>query len=64
MDKPSPIQMQKFLGGIEYPVGRADLVRHASACGADDTLLGRLSALPDRTFDGPDAVSRAYANET
>jgi hypothetical protein len=64
MSKPNPIQMQKFLGGIDYPAGKGELVEHARSAGADDAVLEHLEALPDRTFDGPNAVSQAYSNQT
>lgn len=64
MSKPNPIQLQKFLGGIEYPSSRDDLVEHARRSGADDDVLRHLEALPDRTFDGPNAVSQSYSNDT
>jgi Protein of unknown function (DUF2795) len=32
-DKPNPIQMQKFLAGVDYPASRDDLVRHAESEG-------------------------------
>jgi hypothetical protein len=64
MSRPNPIQMQKFLGGVDYPATRDELVEHARSSGADDAVLDQLKALPDRTFDGPDAVSQAYSNQT
>lgn len=62
MSKPNPIQMQKFLSGIDYPAGRDELVEHARKQGADDAVLEGLSRLPDRQFDGPNAVSQAYSD--
>jgi hypothetical protein len=53
--------MQKFLGGVNYPCGRDELVEHARSKGADDEVLEHLRALPDRTYDGPNAVSAAFA---
>ncbi|OLR92933.1 DUF2795 domain-containing protein [Actinokineospora bangkokensis] len=60
-DKPNPIQLQKHLGGIDYPAGRADLVEHARSHGADDDVLSTLESIPDRTYDGPNAVSQAVS---
>jgi hypothetical protein len=61
MPAPNPIQMQKFLGGVNYPCGRDELVEHARSKGADDEVLEHLRALPDRTYDGPNAVSAEFA---
>ncbi|HEY2697310.1 MAG TPA: DUF2795 domain-containing protein [Pseudonocardiaceae bacterium] len=61
MDKPNPIQLQKFLGGIDYPASTSELVEHARNSGADEAVLRGLEQLPDRSFDGPNAVSQAYS---
>lgn len=60
-DRPNPVQMQKFLSGVDYPVRRDDLVAHAESKGADDAVLEHLRRIPDRTYDGPNAVSQAFA---
>lgn len=57
MAKVNPIQMQKFLSGVDYPAGREDLLAAARSNGATDDVLDVLGDLPDRTFDGPNAVS-------
>ncbi|WP_024800577.1 DUF2795 domain-containing protein [Nocardia sp. BMG51109] len=53
----NPIQVQKYLQGVNYPAGRDDLVRAARANGADDAVLDELKKIPDRTYNGPNAVS-------
>ena len=62
MSKPNPIQMQKFLSGVDYPADRDSLVEHARSQGADDAVLDQLKTMPDRQYDGPNAVSKAYSN--
>lgn len=62
MSNANPIQMQKFLSGVDYPCSRDELVEHARSQGADDAVLQGLEAMPDRTFDGPNAVSQAFSN--
>lgn len=62
MPTPNPIQMQKYLGGIDYPASRDDIVERARSNGADDDVLQHLQALPDRQYDGPNAVSREFSN--
>ncbi|MGW6332631.1 DUF2795 domain-containing protein [Nocardia rhamnosiphila] len=59
MSQISPVQVQKYLSGIDYPSDRDDLVATAKKNGADADVLEALRGLPDRTFDGPDAVSKA-----
>ena len=61
MSKPNPVQVQRYLSGVDYPVNRDELVAHARDHGADDAVLEGLSKLPDRSFDGPNAVSEEFA---
>ncbi|WP_019808245.1 DUF2795 domain-containing protein [Saccharomonospora halophila] len=61
MSQPDPIRMQKYLSGVDYPAGRDDLVRHAQDEGADDEVLDHLRTIPDRTYDGPNAVSAEFS---
>ncbi|MTD58179.1 DUF2795 domain-containing protein [Amycolatopsis pithecellobii] len=58
---PNPIQMQKFLAGVDYPASRDDLVEHAKSKGADQETLEHLEQIPDRTYDGPNAVSQEFS---
>jgi hypothetical protein len=61
-DAPNPIQIQKFLGGIDYPVGRDELLNKAQQAGADSNVLDSLRNLPDKEYDGPTEVSEAVTN--
>ena len=54
---PNPIQVQKFLGGMDYPASKADVVRHAEEAGADDSVLATLKDLPEQTYHKPTDVS-------
>jgi hypothetical protein len=58
MNQPNPIQIQKFLKGVDYPVDRDMLVEHAKSQGADEDVLRQLEQLPDRTYEGPNAISK------
>jgi hypothetical protein len=60
----NPVQLQKFLGGVDYPAGKDDLVRHAEQQGADENVLDALRKIPDRTYNGPNAVSAAVGDLT
>ena len=57
MAQVNPIQAQKFLGGINYPASKDEVVQHAEGQGADENILGVLRQIPDRQYDGPNAVS-------
>ncbi|GAA4295936.1 DUF2795 domain-containing protein [Actinokineospora soli] len=58
----NPIEMQKYLSGVDYPCSKSDLVEHARANGADDEVLSGLEAIPDRDYNGPNAVSAAFTS--
>ncbi len=59
MSKVNPIQIQKFLKGVDYPARRADLLEQAEAQGADADVRSTLEQLPDRTYETPADVSEA-----
>ena len=58
-ETPNPIQVQKFLSGVDYPAGKDDIVQAAQDNGADDNVLDALRNLPDQDFDAPTDVSEA-----
>ncbi len=58
-DKASPIEVQKFLEGVDYPTRKADLVREAKRQGADETVRSTLERIRDEKFDSPADVSEA-----
>jgi hypothetical protein len=55
----NPVQLQKYLGGLDYPVSREDLVRRAQEQGADTEVLQTLRSLPTDEFNSPNDVSEA-----
>ena len=59
---PSPIDVQKALGGIEYPASKDDIVEKAEQSGAGDDVLEALRGIPDKEYEGPTEVSEAVAS--
>lgn len=55
---PNPIQIQKYLGGLDYPVKKQDIVQKARQKGADDNILQILQQIPDQEYSSPVALSR------
>ncbi len=54
----NPIQIQKFLGGLDYPVGKQDLIDRARKAGADEKVMAALERIPDQEYESPIALSR------
>lgn len=53
----NPIQVEKFLKGVNYPASKQDLLNCAKQEGADANVLDTLAHIPDKTYDGPVGIS-------
>ena len=60
----NPIQIQKFLKGVDYPANKAALLDNAKKLGADDKVCSSLDELPDEEFQTPAEVSQALKGPT
>jgi hypothetical protein len=58
----SPVRMQKYLEGADYPAEKAELLACAERNGADARLLSVIRDLPDRAYAKPTDVSKAYGH--
>lgn len=58
---PTPVEVQKYLAGVDYPTTRAELVERARDSGAPSEVTSLLEQLPDKEFDSPAAVSKEVA---
>ncbi len=61
--KVNPIQVQKYLSGLDYPCTKQQIIEHAKSQGADDNVIETLSGIEDREYNGPNAVSEAIGEE-
>ncbi|GAB3532299.1 hypothetical protein GCM10027403_04330 [Arthrobacter tecti] len=61
-DSPSPIDIQKALGGVDYPARKDDLISNAEQSGADDSVVSALRNLPDKEYDSPADISKAVSS--
>jgi hypothetical protein len=59
MSQINPIQLQKYLKGVDYPVDKAALIENAKKMGADENVCSSLESLPDQKFEAPVNVSQA-----
>ena len=53
------MQVQKFLGGLDYPATKQDIVKKAEQEGADENVRSTLEQIDDRSYESPAAVSQA-----
>ncbi|MPZ13106.1 MAG: DUF2795 domain-containing protein [Chloroflexi bacterium] len=53
----NPVQAQKFLKGLDYPVHKGKLVEAARTQGADENVLNTLQSMPERRFNSPNDVT-------
>lgn len=61
MAKITPVELEKYLKGLAYPVNTAELIKYAEEHGADENARRVLDQLPDRIFEGPTGVSVAIS---
>ncbi len=59
----SPIEVQKALKDIDYPVHKKDLIQHAKKHGADKDVMDVLEGLPDKEYNSPIEVSEEFNAE-
>ncbi|MCW2577051.1 MAG: uncharacterized protein JWR28_210 [Modestobacter sp.] len=55
----SPIDIQKALGGMDYPATKEQIVKHAQEHGGSDEVVKALKGIDDREYEGPSGVSAA-----
>lgn len=55
------MQLREYLGGLDYPISREDLVRRAQENGASTEVLQLLRALPVEELGSPDELNEALA---
>jgi predicted outer membrane protein len=56
----NPIQIQKYLKGVDYPATKEQLIDNARKLGADENICASLEQLPDEDFQTPADVSQAF----
>lgn len=54
----NPIEMQKSLGGVNYPASKKEILDKAEKNGAKQEIKEALKALPEKEYESPAAVNR------
>lgn len=58
----NPVQVQKFLSGMDYPAAKDQIVSHAKSEGADSNVLSLLNKLPNEKYQTPADISQAIGD--
>lgn len=61
MSAVNPIQIQKYLKDVDYPVRKDELIRRAEEHGADKNIRETLERLKEEEFKTPTEVSQAIS---
>ena len=56
----SPIEVQKSLNDINYPVKKKELIQHAKKHGANSKVIQVLEDLPDKEYKNAADVSKEF----
>jgi hypothetical protein len=60
--KTAPIQVQKFLKGMDYPASKNDLIEQAKRNKADESVISMLQGMKTNKFNSPADVSKALGD--
>jgi hypothetical protein len=60
-EKPQPIEVQKYLSGMDYPATKEQIIEHAQSQGAPKEVIEALQKIPEQEYDGPNRVSQAVS---
>lgn len=63
MAKINPIELQKYLKGVDYPASKDDVVKAAEGNGAEDEIMDALKNLSEDKFERPTDVTKALSDE-
>lgn len=55
----NPIQVEKYLKGVDYPANKSALLQKAEQNGADENIREALQKLPEQTYKSPTEISKA-----
>lgn len=55
----NPIQVQKFLKGVDYPCSKEQLIQKAKEEGADENVIQTLQQTTMDSFNSPNDVAQA-----
>lgn len=57
----SPVEVEKYLKGVDYPAKKQDLMKRAEANNAPREIVEVLKKVPEETFQKPTDVTKAIS---
>lgn len=57
----SPVEIQRYLSGVNYPASKEDLIARAQDNDASQGIFDVLNELPDQEYESPAQVSKEIA---
>jgi hypothetical protein len=60
----NPIQIQKYLGGMEYPASKQELIEHAKEQGAPEEVVRALDEAPTEEYETPADLIHGISENT
>jgi hypothetical protein len=61
--KTTPVEVQRYLEGIDYPASKEKLIQTAQDNDASQDVFETLNNLPDREYESPTEVSMEIGKE-
>jgi len=55
-----PQMVNQLLNAIPYPISKTNLIQMAQQIGANDQIVKTLQRLPDKTFNSPQEIQKAF----
>ncbi len=55
-----PQMLNQLLNAIPYPISKTNLIQMAQQIGANDQIISTLQRLPDKTFNSPQEIQKAF----
>jgi len=52
--------LNQLLNAIPYPISKTNLIQMAQQIGANDQIISTLQRLPDKTFNSPQEIQKAF----
>lgn len=57
----SPVEIQRYLSGVNYPASKEDLINRAQDNDASQEVFDVINELPDQEYESPAQVSKEIA---